>query len=225
MDNNNSSARSFSSSNKSNKLSNKSTSRNKNFIPIHVTNKKESTRDASTIRNNQSNIFNQNSSNKVIKQFKEDSSSNITETDRNLPDNKSLLEIEHIAKEIFNNMDNNTSLMDIFNKKPNKIYFQTIDKKLLEYDVVLAIKGYPSILNNLNIQTRTIQLPDWIDEKNLKDYFKYIELNYDNHMMSHNNNFLQYNFNFKKITQITNFFENEPLLYCIFKKIYFQTLI
>ena len=58
MDNNNSSARSFSSSNKSNKLSNKSTSRNKNFIPIHVTNKKESTRDASTIRNNQSNIFN-----------------------------------------------------------------------------------------------------------------------------------------------------------------------
>ena len=121
-------------------------------------------------------------------------------------------------------MDNNTSLMDIFNKKPNKIYFQTIDKKLLEYDVVLAIKGYPSILNNLNIQTRTIQLPDWIDEKNLKDYFKYIELNYDNHMMSHNNNFLQYNFNFKKITQITNFFENEPLLYCIFKKNIFPNI-
>jgi len=111
----------------------------------------------------------------------------------------------------YNNNNNNLSSKKItFLLKDNKKYF---------VDLQIAILGYPNLLNKFDLNLLSFKLPDWIDEKNIKDYFYYvIEYNsqkFELDLNSNSNKFM--NFNFKKLIKIANYFQNENILENIIK--------
>lgn len=81
-------------------------------------------------------------------------------------------------------------------------------------DIRIAISGYPHIISNINIDSEQVTLPDWIDIKTLKDYFTYIHLSIDAASATDSNSklFLNQQFNFKKLVQLANYFENNIIL-------------
>lgn len=82
----------------------------------------------------------------------------------------------------------------------------------MKIDLKLAVKGYPNILSILNLDTCELQLPDWMDIKSLKDYFTYVKLSYASNEEEINGSISEMNFNFKKLIQLVNYFENEIIL-------------
>ena len=81
----------------------------------------------------------------------------------------------------------------------------------MKIDLKLAVKGYPNILSILNLNTCELYLPDWMDIKNLKDYFLYVKLSYDSDEQEINQSASQIKFNFKKLIQLVNYFENDVI--------------
>ena len=86
------------------------------------------------------------------------------------------------------------------------------DTSQMKIDLKLAVKGYPNILSILNLNTCELYLPDWMDIKNLKDYFLYVKLSYEPDDQEINQSVSQMKFNFKKLIQLVNYFENEVIL-------------
>ena len=86
------------------------------------------------------------------------------------------------------------------------------DTSQMKIDLKLAVKGYPNILSILNLNTCELYLPDWMDIKNLKDYFLYVKLSYEPEDQEINQSVSQMKFNFKKLIQLVNYFENEVIL-------------
>ena len=110
-------------------------------------------------------------------------------------------------KQDSNNTDNPPS------KSTTKIITLIINENSqMKIDLKLAVKGYPNILSILNLDTCELQLPDWIDIKSLKDYFTYVKLSYATNEAEINGSTSEMNFNFKKLIQLVNFFENEIIL-------------
>ncbi len=85
------------------------------------------------------------------------------------------------------------------------------DTSQMKIDLKLAVKGYPNILSILNLNTCELYLPDWMDIKNLKDYFLYVKLSYDSDEQEINQSVSQIKFNFKKLIQLVNYFENDVI--------------
>ena len=85
------------------------------------------------------------------------------------------------------------------------------DTSQMKIDLKLAVKGYPNILSILNLNTCELYLPDWMDIKNLKDYFLYVKLSYDSDEQEINQSASQIKFNFKKLIQLVNYFENDVI--------------
>ena len=85
------------------------------------------------------------------------------------------------------------------------------DTSQMKIDLKLAVKGYPNILSILNFNTCELYLPDWMDIKNLKDYFLYVKLSYDSDEQEINQSVSQIKFNFKKLIQLVNYFENDVI--------------
>ena len=86
------------------------------------------------------------------------------------------------------------------------------DTSQMKIDLKLAVKGYPNILSILNLNTCELYLPDWMDIKNLKDYFLYVKLSYEPDDQEINQSVSQMKFNFKKLIQLVNYFENDVIL-------------
>ena len=107
--------------------------------------------------------------------------------------------------------NNNSNKNDLINKK---ITFLLKDNKKFFVDLQIAILGYPNLINNFDFNLLSIKLPEWIDEKNIKDYFYYvIEYNSEKFELDLNSNYRKFmNFNFKKLIKIANYFQNENIL-------------
>lgn len=86
------------------------------------------------------------------------------------------------------------------------------DTSQMKIDLKLAVKGYPNILSILNLNTCELYLPEWMDIKNVKDYFLYVKLSYDTDDQEINQSVSQMKFNFKKLIQLVNYFENDVIL-------------
>lgn len=136
----------------------------------------------------------------------------------------------NIDEELLKHLNNiEDSLSDIIpvQSSLNKINTQKItnvitlitpqDSQLMEIELALAVKGYPDILSYLNFDTKQLTLPDWIDYKMLRDYFEYVKLCYEIQDNDNHSSNTQYNYNFKKLTQLSNYFNNDTILSYIIK--------
>lgn len=118
----------------------------------------------------------------------------------------SILQSSYIAKEIQDHLIKIDESINEGNIQSSKIFLVIPNKEAIEIDLSLAIKGYPSLLSRLNLQNKTVELPEWIDPKYLMNYYRYIESNYDH----------KEKINLKKIIQLANFFKAEQILRDIF---------
>ena len=97
------------------------------------------------------------------------------------------------------------------NKNIVSIKLGNHDGSPLEIDFALAEKGFPDILSRINYETKTLILNEkWIDYKTVRDYYIYVKLCYSND--NANEDLSNLRFNFKKLTQLANYFENERIL-------------
>lgn len=127
------------------------------------------------------------------------------------------METENNKKESSNN-NSFSSLLGITDnsfQKRNKnivsIKLENQDGSPFEIDFALAEKGFPDILSRINYETKTLILNEkWIDYKTVKDYYIYVKLCYSNE--NANEDLSNLRFNFKKLTQLANYFENERIL-------------
>lgn len=86
------------------------------------------------------------------------------------------------------------------------------EKKNIEIELALAEKGFPDILSKMNYETKTLIIDEkWIDNKTVKDYYFYVKICYSENM-NNNLDLSNLRFNFKKLTQLANYFENERIL-------------
>ena len=93
----------------------------------------------------------------------------------------------------------------------NKITFIFNNGNNYQIDIKLSVLGFPDILSKINFEKREYKLPNFIDQKNLIDYFSYITIiNEYNDINYIKNNTTE--FNFKKLIKIANFFSNEKAL-------------
>jgi hypothetical protein len=119
-----------------------------------------------------------------------------------ISDNSSINNINLINK---NNCKNKTNSFD------GKITFIFNNGNKQQIDIKLALLGCPEILSKINFEKREYKLPNFIDQKNLLDYLSYINI-------INQNNDIEYikintrEFNFKKLTNIANYFLNEKAL-------------
>ena len=87
------------------------------------------------------------------------------------------------------------------------------EKKNIEIELALAEKGFPDILSKMNYETKTLIIDEkWLDNKTIKDYYFYVKICYSSENMNNNLDLSNLRFNFKKLTQLANYFENDRIL-------------
>lgn len=109
------------------------------------------------------------------------------------------------------NITMNNKTHSISKNFDNKITFIFSNGNNYKIDIKLSVLGFPEILSKINIEKREYKLPNFIDQKNLMDYFSYINIINEYNEI----NYIKINtseFNFKKLIKIANYFLNEKAL-------------